>query len=71
MLLVVLDMPEKGRAASTRAEKDERGSWGRILGSGREGRRVEGRGSGFVMVAVDLRFLEGRVPSSRPARGGR
>lgn len=71
MLPLFLDMLEKGRAASTRAEKDERCSWGRILGGGREGGRAEGGGSGFVVVAVDLRFLEGRVPSSRPARGGR
>ena len=65
-------MPAKGRAASTRAEKDERGSWGRIFGVGREGGTVEGGGEVLVLVVV-LRFLEARVlvPSSRPARGGR
>ena len=64
----------KGRAASTRAEKEERGSWGRILGVGREGGTVEGGGGGevflVVVVVVVLRFLE-VVPSSRPERGGR
>ena len=64
----------KGRAASTRAEKEERGSWGRILGVGREGGMVEGGGEEVFLVVVVvvffLRFLE-VVPSSRPERGGR
>ena len=66
VLPLFLDMPAKGRAASTRAEKDERGSWGRIFGGGREEGTVSGGGS-----VVVLRFFEGLVPSSRPARGGR
>lgn len=66
-------MVVKGKAASTRAEKEERGSCGRIFGMGREGgTTVEGGGGlGVVLVVVvALRFLE-VVPSSRPERGGR
>lgn len=57
--------PETGNAALTRAEKEERGSLGWILG--RSGAMVVG------CVGVDegseagrFRFLEERTPSSRP-----
>lgn len=65
--------PETGSAASTRAEKAERGSEGWIFGrSGVVDVGVtvvfdEGRdGGGSEEVAGRFLFLEGRIPSSRP-----
>lgn len=65
--------PETGSAASTRAEKAERGSEGWIFGKSGVVDVVgmvesdEGRGGGESdEVAGRFRFLEGRIPSSRP-----
>lgn len=65
--------PETGNAASTRAENAERGSEGWIFGmSGvvNVGIKVvsdgERSGEGSDEVAGRFRFLEGRIPSSKP-----
>lgn len=67
---------ETGRAASTRAEKAERGSEGWIVGRGAVVVVVVvvavcGGGRLFAGAEVErrFRFLEVRRPSSRPGRG--